>query len=347
MSAVKAELQRAADSAAMAACWDLLQGAIEETDVSTSVSKARVTAEQFVQMNPAGAVTLSIDLNTSNDVDGELAIGTYLPTGVFEAWVNDESAQPNAIQVTVQRTSLRNGAMPMFFGRLLGVNEAQFSATATAGFLTNFKGFRAPPGETIGVLPFTLRDTAWEKFMAGAGSDSWHFDTDSGEISEGSDGVLELNIFPHATGTAGNSGTINFGASNNSTNTLRRQIREGLNAGDLSHLPNGQLELGPDGTLSLNGDTGISAGMKDALMDVLGKPKILPLYTSVSGNGNNAYFEIVGFVGVRIVEVDLSGSKNEYKKILVQPAPTAIRFGIPSSAGITSEFLYTPVSIVK
>ncbi len=348
ISAVKAELQRTADAAAMAAAWDLLQTTIEQTEIIPGIAKARFSAQQSVMQNPAGNVILSIDSNSNNSEDGEIAIGTYLPTGVFEIWHDDESPQPNAVRVTVQRSKDRNGSMQMLFGKFLGVNEAQFSTTTIAGFLTNFRGFKAPPaGETIGVLPFTVRDTTWAAFTEGAGSDDWTFDKDSGAIFAGGDGVLELNIFPHTTGSSGNSGTINFGASSNSTNTLRRHIREGLNADDLAHLPNGRLELDADGMLLLNGDTGISAGMKDAISEILGQPRILPLYSSVSGNGNNAYFQIVAFVGVRIVEVDLTGSKNKNKKILIQPAPTAIKFGIPSTEAITSEFLFTPVNIVK
>jgi hypothetical protein len=115
----------------------------------------------------------------------------------------------------------------------------------------------------------------------------------------------------------------------------------------MAHLPNGRIELGPDGTLSLNGDTGISAGMKDALMEIIGQPRILPLYESVSGNGNNAYFEIIAFVGVRIVHVDLTGSKNKNKKIMIQPAATTLKNAITSSGSSTSQFLYTVVNLVE
>ena len=42
------------------------------------------------------------------------------------------------------------------------------------------------------------------------------------------------------------------------------------------------------GKLYLNGDTGISAGVKDELASIKGQPRIIPIFSTVSGNGNNA-----------------------------------------------------------
>jgi len=79
----------------------------------------------------------------------------------------------------------------------------------------------------------------------------------------------------------------------------------------------GQLTLGADGTVILNGDTGISAGFKDELDFIKGNPRTIPLYSTVSGPGNNAMFTIVKFAGIRILDVKLTGSP---KYVTVQPA---------------------------
>ena len=44
----------------------------------------------------------------------------------------------------------------------------------------------------------------------------------------------------------------------------------------------------------------------------------MPLFTSVSGPGNNAMYSITKLVGVRIVYVKLTGSASQ-KQVIVQP----------------------------
>jgi hypothetical protein len=74
-----------------------------------------------------------------------------------------------------------------------------------------------------------------------------------------------------------------------------------------------------------------------------GKPRTICLYTTVSGNGNNAMFTIVGFVGVRIVDYNFQGSN---KCILIQPANVADSTAI-SGNNSTSYNVYQPVTLVR
>jgi len=142
-------------------------------------------------------------------------------------------------------------------------------------------------------------------------------------VTEGPDGILEVDLYPEAAGragnTAGNSGTIDFGASNNSAADISRQIREGLNDYDLSFYENNEIVFNPDSPLDAEGDTGISAGpIESAMNDILGEPRAIPLFESVTGPGNNAIYRLVDIVGVRVLEADLSGSD---KHIYIQPGP--------------------------
>jgi len=99
--------------------------------------------------------------------------------------------------------------------------------------------------------------------------------------------------------------------------------------------------------LTLNGDTGISAGIKDELFSIIGKKRIIPIYSSVAGNGNNAMYTIVRLEGIRILDVKLTGSKNE-KRVIIQPAKMVARNAILSSTGTrSSDFLVSPVMIVE
>src|SRR4029453_10300558 len=112
--------------------------------------------------------------------------------------------------------------------------------------------------------------------------------------------------------------TVDIGSSNNSTSDINRQILDGVSPEDLAY-HGGKLELDSNGELNLNGDTGISAGVKDELASIKGKPRIIPIFREVHGPGNNADYTIVAFVGIRIVDVKLTGSMSS-KRLLVQPA---------------------------
>ena len=144
-----------------------------------------------------------------------------------------------------------------------------------------------------------------------------------------------MNLFPQGTGSPGNRGTVNIGASNNSTATLCRQITEGISPADLAYYPGGQLTFDASGNLYLNANPGISAGCKSALASIIGQTRLIPIFTSVVGNGNNAEYDIVEFVGVRIMDVNLTGSMSS-KHLTVQPALVYTRGGIPATSSSTT-----------
>jgi hypothetical protein len=72
---------------------------------------------------------------------------------------------------------------------------------------------------------------------------------------------------------------------------------------------------------------------------------MIPLYRAVSGSGNVATYTVVGFAGVRVVSVKLSGGA---KSVKVQPAPMLIKGGIPAEPGEeTSDSIYSAVYLVN
>lgn len=336
------QMQRTADAAAIAACWDLIDGnapSRQANSTTTSIT-ARTTAGTYAALNPvlAAAPTLA-----SNDV----TIG-YLsnPSDPSVAMSTIGMNSPNAVTVRVQRVAGQNGAVPLFFAKALGLSSTTMQAQATAALLYNVKGFQMPSdGSNLDLLPFALDKTTWDAMMAGTGTDSWTVNTTTGAVTAGSDGVKECNLYPQGTGSPGNRGTVDIGSSNNSTADISRQITSGVNAADLSHF-GGKLELDSSGKLYLNGDTGISAGVKNELASIIGQPRIIPIFQSVAGPGNNATYTIVQFAGVRIMEVKLTGSMSS-KKVTIQPCNIVSRGGLYSSTSGTSSFIYSPVWLVR
>jgi hypothetical protein len=150
------------------------------------------------------------------------------------------------------------------------------------------------------------------------------FDAHNSVTFFGSDGVLEVDIFPRDDYTSGNAGTVDIGSSSNSTSDLARQIINGVSTEDLSYLPGGQLSL----PMSLQGDTGVSAGIKDELESIYGQCRSMLLFSTVNFPGNNAQFEVIDLAGIRIMQVELTG-KLEYKHLSVQICQSTLGNAIP------------------
>jgi Flp pilus assembly protein TadG len=343
----RSQLQTSADAAALAACWELIDENCHDP-CWDGPDNARSTAGQFAGLNEVtgDAPALANDSNTSGDVLVGYLSDPHNPNATM---VYNTPGDYNAVQVRVRRHGDQNGEVGLHFARLLGINSMRLEAQATAALLKNIGGFRLASGseDTLDILPYALDLDTWEAFKNDDSgfSDSWTYNPATKTVSSGGDGVREINLFPQGTGCPGNRGTVDIGSSSNSTSDIARQIVHGVNASDLSY-HGGKLELDDNGELSLNGDTGISAGVKDELASIKGKPRIIPIFSEVEGPGNNADYTIVAFVGVRIVDVKLTGSMSS-KRVLIQPAKVITRGAIAASESGTSDYIYTPVHLVR
>ena len=240
----------------------------------------------------------------------------------------------------------------LFFGRALGRRSVSQTAEATAAFWCSFRGFQIPSdGSNLGFLPLAMDEQSWDELVAQwkskRGPDAYRWNEATKSLTAGKDGIPEANLYPQGTGSPGNRGTVDVGSSNNSTADLVRQITQGVSQADLDYI-GGKLELNSQGMLLLNGDTGISAAIKSALDQIKGKPRIIPIFSTVTGNGNNAMYTIVGFGGIRIMDVKLTGSMSS-KKVTIQPSGVQIDGGIPYTGGSQSPtlFIYSPVVLVR
>jgi hypothetical protein len=325
----KEELQRSADSSALAACWEYGQRLAKGSSVSASVGYARATAAQYASLNHVTNQPVSLDSNISNSADGDVVFG----------YIAD-------FKNCLRKNASINGQVPYFFARVFGLTGQTLEEEATAGLLLDVKGFKAPSdGGNLGILPYALDLQTWDGLIANSGADAYRWNTQTKQVEPGSDGLVEVNLFPQGTGSPGNRGTIDIGGSNNSTADIARQILDGISPSDLAH-HGGKLEFDADGKLPLNGDTGISAGVKDELASIMGQPRIIPIFSTVSGNGNNANYTIVKWQGIRIMNVTLTGSMSQ-KNVMIQIAPVLTKGAIPSPTVGTSSYVYSPVILVK
>jgi Flp pilus assembly protein TadG len=340
--AVRTELQRSADAAAIAAAWELIDknGKPGNETSATLAYSATGKAAQFAGLNTV--TNAAPTLSTSDVVVGYMAN----PSSPNDAIVSTPlGILPNAVQVHVQKTSAQNGQVPFFFARVLGFDQTAMDAQATAAYISSFAGFRAPAdGSNLNILPFALDEDTWNSLPTN-GTDQWSYNNDSKTITAGGDGIREVNLYPQGTGSPGNRGTVDIGGSNNSTADIARQIVYGISPADLAYM-GGSIQFDGNGVLHLNGDTGISAGVKDELASIIGKPRLIPIFRSVIGPGNNADYTIVKFVGVRILDVKLTGSMST-KHVTIQPCNVVAKGGIYRQGAATTQYVYSPVWLVR
>ncbi len=338
----KGELQRTADAAALGACWDFGVRTYLTQNATSSRSAAVTYAQGTTAQNKVCGTTPAL---SSADIQWGRLSDLSNRQQPLDTSVSDNNI--NAVKVVLRRTSQLNGPIPTFFARVMGVDGINATAEATAAMIRNVRGFSTPgDGSNLGILPFALDVDTWDNMLAGTGIDNYGYDAASRTVVSGTDGVLEVNLYPQNTGAPGNRGTIDIGSAGNSTADIARQIVYGISPEDMEQ-HDGSLELGEDGTLELNGDTGISAGVKDELESIKGQPRIIPLFSQVQGPGNNAQFTIVRWVGVRIMNVKLTGSQSS-KKVMIQRAPVIAKGAIPATeTGVTSDFVFSTAALVR
>jgi hypothetical protein len=220
--------------------------------------------------------------------------------------------------------------VPSFFGKLMGYNGSSLSVASTA-IVQNYtiSGFQAvDSGASAHLLPIVLDVTTYNAMIAGQTQDQYTWNPTTDTVSSGADGVTESVLYPVGSGSPGNWGTINVGVSDNSTSVLGNQIEYGITPAQLATFPNSTISL--DYTQSppqiiFSGNPGISAGLKSYLEAIVGNPVTIPIYDTNGGDGNNAWYRVIAFAGVRIMSVNFQGNP---KYVIVQPAlvndPTAI-----------------------
>lgn len=343
LSCVDTELQRTADAAAIAAAWRLVEHERSGAPVDyNALAEIASTANQYAALN--NVANAGVSLSASDTVVGELAY----PFSDASTMTFGDPNRFNAVKIRVRKTgdSDGNGPAPLFFARIMGYDSCDRQREATAAFLDNFGGFRAPAdGRNLQILPIALDQETWDSLLAGATTDEYRWDPDANCVRTGPDGIREANLYPQGTGAPGNRGTVDIGPADNSTSDICRQIRYGISHSDLATM-GGKIELNREGRLYLTGDTGISSAVGEDLNAIVAQTRIIPVFSQVTEPGNNAQYTIVRFIGVRIMNVKLTGSPTE-KQVIIQPGCVVSAGAIPAGGPApASQFIYSPVWLV-
>lgn len=350
----RAELQNAADSAALGGAQELSQGIgvgpiASPNDTATAV---RQVAEALAGMNPAGELD-GVYIDPAQDV----RLGRIQWNEASGQWDRIWGESPyTLVEVIAHRDrgeardvdgQSLDGPLPLFFAPVIGHDDASIITRSAAAIFPGV-GFRIDENSDAmaDILPIAMDEQTWNDLMAGNGTDNYGYNEETGEVTNHGDGILEANLYPSGSTSLppGNRGTVDIGSPNNSTNDLKRQILHGVNADDLSWF-GGELRF-DDVPIELNGDTGLSAGIKSSLQQIIGQPRAIPVFSQVSGPGNNAMYTIVKFVGIRIMYVKLTGSPSK-KRVVIQPAPFSDSTVIRGETTVTVDSIFTKPALIQ
>ena len=286
MCLVKAEAQRCADAAALAGAGSIYVNHNKETTVFSMGDQqsydAHDIARTFVELQtdcrPEGYTT---EPNFGNVLGGDVVLGR-IEDG--ELVPHD---QPNAVRVTVVlRDTNANGSVSLFYPELSGRLETELTATAVIDYPT--------------LLPFAIYKGKWDA------------DRDNDKPT--------TKVFPGTWNgeglPPGNFGALQIGTVG-SAEVLMRQVDRGPTSADLSWHGN-SISQGD----VVGGKTGVNTTVdgvfngNSSYDGIIGLPRYLALYSSVSGNGANSEFVIHSFVMVRVISSNLR-TGNKY--VTVEP----------------------------
>jgi Flp pilus assembly protein TadG len=354
--AVRAELQNAADAAALAAAQRLQQPFVQfyfpgqtrsgqvaiydaaTTDTTTATSPI-CTAQQFAKANTAGNVSVTV---LSSDVSF-----SYWDGSNPRVPASFPSEFPNSVTVVTRRDDSANGPLKLFFGQVFGISSVPLTATATATiYAGDISNLQVIPGVNAHILPVAFDMNFWTSFAkTGVSPD--------GNTYLATNGLPQLQVYPDFGDAPGAFGLLDVGIPSNSTPAFRSWIDAGQTPNDINYLVNHNLlPVSLNAPEAWKDGPGLKSTLVTNFQSVMGEANLLPLfkpvtaygtdgtYQAAAGSGQNATFEIVGFVGVTVTQADGSGSSMTIK---IQPMatldPTAVVSNpVPATGASLTQF---------
>lgn len=320
MVLTESELQSAADAAALAGAQELLDPYVQyqlpgqsdnakKTILTNALTKARTTAKNYASYNGAGGK------NTLALRDEDIEFGFTNENGTYSTTY---TGFPNSIKLLIRRDTTSNGSLPLFFGPALGTKSANLQATASA---TLYAGaVDGLSGNGIAMLPMTFDVDHWDNFLK-TGKDA------DGKISYAADGTPQLMVYPTFS-DKGNFGQLALDDAHAGSSEIREWIDDGINQDDINELlGSGLIPLSARGvgTSDWLGNPGLRSSTIQSVNDHAGKEYILPLFKALNsdptnyepgtGEGSHYNYNIVGFVGIKIMQTDKSN-----REIIVVPS---------------------------
>lgn len=346
--AVEAELQNAADAAALAGAQQLQSAFVsyyspgqtqqqqiylQLTTNTTNPASPIPTAQQFASYNRAGGVNIQVPVS---DISFSYYDGNTFTPASYPNYF------PNTITVTTRRDNTANGPLGLFFSKIFGMSQTSLTATASATiYAGDMTSLQVIPGVNAHILPVALDVNVWTAYA----NANWSSPYLGSNVSTGPNGQPQLQVYPFQTNTPGSFGLIDVGVPSNNSPAFRNWIDDGSTPNDINYLlSNNLLPVSPSGPEPWKVGPGLHSTLLSNFQSVIGEPNVIPLFTPVSplpnyvaasGNGQGATYAVIGFVGVNVTQATGSGGN---MNISIQPCaivdPTAVILNAsPARAG--------------
>jgi hypothetical protein len=320
----KAELQNAADAAAMAGASAFADDSLRdggygddpELLASLLAEEARARCIAYAASNKAMGRNVLLSEN-------EIIVGRYDADNPSAGL--DPNGIPNAVQVTARfAEGNQNGPVLNLFASVFGFHTSDVGALAAAAFDDRFTGYTQP--ENGPMIPFTIYVDTYEDMLVN-GPDDFSYDEDQDAVQNFPDGNRELRLYPYGTWEssdgAGNFGILNVGTTNQGTDVLAEQIANGIAPADIETETSAR-ELtffnddGDPTTYEITGTPGLAGGLESAVESRVGDVVGFFVHSNLVDPGSNATYTIVKVAFGRIMEVFLHGNPDN-RRIVIQP----------------------------
>jgi Flp pilus assembly protein TadG len=329
VAATKAQLQNAADAAALAGASAYFSEAGMRKSTAELTVLATSRAKTFSALNKAegrGVVLADADVRLGQHDFADHA-GPLLPD---EPW--------NAVDVYARKTAdSPNGPVSLFFARIFGKSTTNVTTHARAVAFDRVSGYHLYKDSVF--LPFTIHIQRYTQMLA-SGPDTFSFDGNGGAVSSSADGIREILLYPWKWSTmpeanyngtdsegSGNFGTLRVGLGSQGTSFLEGQILNGISAQELIDCfgtdelvfydEQHTAETGPR-IYPAPGNPGLSAGMADSLRARIGDVVGYFINNGVVMNGSSATYYICGIAFGRVMDIRLTGGKM-HRQLVIQP----------------------------
>jgi Flp pilus assembly protein TadG len=330
---VQAELQDAADAAALAGAQQLqnlyvaynFPGQTQQQQIyntattdTTHSSSPIPTAQRFAAYNQAGGVYITVP---TSDISTSYYNGT-----TFSAPSYSNNMFPNTVTVTTRRDTNANGSLGLFFAQIFGISTVNLTATASATIYAGDMTSQNPvQNANTPMIPVGLDVNTYAAYASGnfTLSQNGAFSSNSPYLSSSNvffapNNLPQLQVYPTPTNTPGSFGLIDVGTPSNSTPAFRAWIDDGETPNDITYLLNNNLlPVSPSAPAPWKVGPGLKSTLLSNFQSIIGVPSLIPLfqpysplpnYVAGNGTGQNATYAVVGFAGVTISQADGSGN---------------------------------------
>lgn len=323
IAVVQSDLQNSADAAALAGANTMMDSSVayylpnqsaatKNALLKSAQAAAQAKAKEYSKYNAAGEVASLTLLDSDIEFGFTDAAAKYTPLPTYSGF-------PNTIKVTIRRDSIANKPVNLFFGRVFGRSTTALKASAAATLYGGTINSFANPSSNFAMLPLTYDVNHWNDFLkTGKGPD--------GTSLSDAKGMAQVQVYPSLK-FPGNFGQLSLNDSHVGQSTEAAWVTGGITSSDVDTLIAHELiPLSQHGNLwDWQGDTGMKASLIMTINGEVNRTFLLPLfkpakaskgnYAAGVGQGANYYYNIVEFVGVRIMPTDSSNTN-----IMVQPA---------------------------